>query len=62
LEVSKRDKALEHTSKAIALIQSFTVIDERTKPQFEGHLKSVILSSAQSFTAVGASPGQRRAQ
>jgi hypothetical protein len=49
LEVSKRDKALDHTSKAVALIQSFTTIDERTKLQFEDHIKNVILSSAHSF-------------
>ena len=50
LEVSKRDKALENTSKAVALIQSFTTIDERTKLQFEDHIKNVILSSGQSST------------
>jgi hypothetical protein len=46
LEVFKRDKALEHTSKAVALIQSLTTstIDERTKLQFVGHIKNVILS------------------
>jgi hypothetical protein len=49
LEVSKRDKALEHTSKAVALIQSFTTIDERTKLQFEDHIKNVVLSSGRSF-------------
>jgi hypothetical protein len=49
LEVSKRDKAMEHTSKAVALIKSFTTIDERTKLQFEDHVKNIILSSGQSF-------------
>jgi hypothetical protein len=49
LEVSKRDKALEHTSKAVALTQSFTTIDERTKLQFGDHIKNVVLSSGRSF-------------
>jgi len=50
LEVSKRDKALEHTGKAIALIQSFTVIDERAKLQFEDHIKNMILTSGTNET------------
>jgi hypothetical protein len=53
LEVSKREKAMEHTSKAVALIKSFTTIDERTKLQFEDHVKNIILSSGQTFLSVG---------
>jgi hypothetical protein len=53
LEASKRDKAMEHTSKAVALIKSFTTIDERTKLQFEDHVKNIILSSSQSFFVGG---------
>jgi hypothetical protein len=50
LEVSRRDKALEHTGKAIALIQTFTVIDERAKLQFEDHIKNMILTSGTNET------------
>jgi hypothetical protein len=53
LEASKRDKAMEHTSKAVALIKSFTTIDERTKLQFGDHVKNIILSSSQSFFVGG---------
>lgn len=53
LEASKRDKAMEHTSKAVALIKSFTTIDERTKLQFEDHVKNIVLSSSQSFFVGG---------
>ena len=49
LEESRRGKALEHTSTAIGLIKSFTVLDERTSLQFEDHIKNVILSSGRSF-------------
>ena len=49
LEESRRGKALEHTSTAIELIKSFTVLDERTSLQFEDHIKNVILSSGRSF-------------
>jgi hypothetical protein len=45
---SMRDKVLEHTGKAVILIQSFTVLDERTKLQFGDHIKNAILSPGQS--------------
>jgi len=50
LEVSKRDKALEHTGKAIALIQSFTHMDGRVQLQFENHIKNMILTSGANKT------------
>jgi hypothetical protein len=50
-EAEKRDKALEHTSKAVALIQSFKTIDERTQLQFEDHIKNIILSPGRSFVS-----------
>ncbi len=50
MEVSKHNKALEHTSKAIALIHLFMTINNQTKLQFKDHIKNVILSSSKSST------------
>ena len=46
-----REKAMEHVNKAVVLIDSLKGmdIDERTKLQFEDHVKNVVLSSTNSF-------------
>lgn len=50
--VRERREALEHTNRGIELMESLktrTGIDERTKLQFEDHIKNVILSASSHF-------------
>lgn len=52
LEESKRERALEHLSRGMDIIDSLknkVNIDERTKLQFEDHIKNVILSASSQF-------------
>lgn len=51
----EREKALEHMSRGMELMHSIKTgsdFDERTKVQFEDHIKNVILSSSSPFSAI----------
>jgi hypothetical protein len=52
--LKEREKALEHMNRGMELIDSLKArnnIDERTKLQFEDHIKNVLLSATSQFTS-----------